>query len=33
MDEDSPELQQAIVLEKILEYYKEYAGGAPFYSE
>lgn len=27
MDEDSPELQQAILLEKILEYYKEYGGG------
>jgi hypothetical protein len=30
MDEDSPELQQAIVLEKILEYYKEYGGGDHF---
>lgn len=30
MDEDSPELQQAILLEKILEYYKEYGGGDHF---
>jgi hypothetical protein len=27
MDEDSPELQQAILLEKILEYYKDYSLG------
>lgn len=27
MDEDSPELQQAILLEKILEYYKDYSSG------
>jgi hypothetical protein len=30
IDEDSPELQQAILLEKILEYYKEYGGGDHF---
>lgn len=30
MDEDSPELQQAILLEKILGYYKEYGGGDSF---
>lgn len=30
MDEDSPELQQAILLEKILGYYKEYGGGDHF---
>ena len=30
MDEDSPEMQQAILLEKILEYYKEYGGGDHF---
>lgn len=30
MDEDSPELQQVILLEKILEYYKEYGGSDHF---
>lgn len=30
MDEDSPEMQQAILLEKILEYYKEYGGSDHF---
>lgn len=30
MDEDSPELQQTILLEKILEYYNEYGGSGEF---